>query len=325
MTYSNIPITFQVCLVRKAHQLAKEFSKKQKDSSKAQQVYHNTLAVWAVAYYMKCMEIETDWEGSDSWDALMQSFLNVADLVLPGIGKLECRPFMQEEQNIYIPLDVSQDRLAYVAVQLDNFLETARTATILGFVKTAPIEELPINKLQSLEKLLQLIEQSKLLNLTNTSVQLSKWLEPEDNVQNKWLPLAAVFKGSAREDLASSIRNSESLTRNISNNSLATASRGKIINLGIKVQEHQVALVITIAPGENENIDIMAQVYAIKSLNLPKQLKLDIIDETEQSFLQAESREKDQFIQLIFFGKVGEKFSIKLALGNDSITEFFVI
>lgn len=139
MLNSNFSVSFEVCLLRAAHQQAKHFSTKQKDLSKAQQVYHNTLAVWAVNYYMKCMEIETDCEGSDSWDILMQSLLDTADLVLPGIGKLECRPVMQEQQNIYIPLDVSQERIAYVIVQLDTFLEKA---IILGFVKTAPLSTL---------------------------------------------------------------------------------------------------------------------------------------------------------------------------------------
>ena len=169
------------------------------------------------------------------------------------------------------------------------------------------------------------LEETKLLNLANISVHLSKWLEHEDRCENKWLPLASVFKGSLREDLASSIRNLESLTTNTLNNSLTTAERGKIINLGIQAKEHQVALVICVKPGENGNIDILAQVYPIDSLRVPAGLRLDIIDENEETFLQAEARTKDQLIQLNFCGKRGENFSIKLALGNDSITEYFII
>lgn len=323
MAHSN-PTTFQVCLTRKAHLLAKEFSKKQK-SSKAQQVYHNTLSVWAVAYFMKCMQIKTDWSLSDSWDIITQSLLNVADLVLPGIGKLECRAFIKGEQNVYIPLDASLDRIAYVVVELDNFLDAAKTATILGFVKIAPQEEeFPVSKLESLKELLKLIEQTKLSNNSKVTIQLSKWLDQENKLENKWLSLAAVFKGSAQENLASSIRSSKSLTTD-SNELSATATRGKKFNLGVQVEKNQVALVITIAPGENENIDILAQVYAINSMHLPKRLKLVIIDENEDTFLQAEARNKDQFIQLEFFGKAGEKFKIKLSLEKDSVVEHFVI
>lgn len=320
MIYSNL-ITFEVCLVKKAHTLANNFANKQKDVSKARQVYHNSLAVWAVNYYMKCMEIETNWEMSNSWNVITQSLLNVADLVLPEIGKLECRPIMEDEQSVYIPFDVSQERLAYVIVQLDSSL---KKAVILGFIKAVATEEFSINKLQSLKELLLLIEQTKLRNLENVTIQLSKWLELPNKFENEWLPYSVLFKNSLREDLASSLRGTKSLTAD-PNKSLVTATRGKKIDLGIQVDKNQVALVITLAPGENENINILAQVYAIHSLHLPAGLELVIIDETEQPFLQAEAREKDQLIQLEFFGSPGERFSIKLALQENSIIKHFII
>lgn len=315
---------FKVYLTRKAHLLAKDFSKKQK-LSKTQQVYHNTLAVWAVAYYMKCMQIKTDWESSDSWDVIKQSLLDVADLVLPGIGILECRAFIKGEEKVYIPLDASLDRLAYVAIQLDASLEVATTATILGFIKSPfTKQELPTHKLQSLNQLLELIEQTKLFNLNNTSTKLSEWLEHEDT-GDRWLPPTAVFKGTVRENLVSSVRNTKSLITKNSNRSSSTATRGKKINFGIQVEEQQVALIIEITTGTNENIDILARVEPIDSLRIPEGIELYIIDENNQIFKKAKARSKDNFIQLKFFGRIGERFSIKLALGDNSITEYFEI
>ena len=322
MSYSE-PITFQVSLVRKAHLLAKKFSQLQKDPLKVRQIYHNTLAVWAVAYYMKCMEIETDCEGSDSWDAITQSLLDVADLVLPGIGSLECRPVIQTEESVYIPLDVSQDRIAYVIVQLDASLEQAE---ILGFVKTAPMsEKLPMSEILPLVDIFKLLSETQRLNSMNTLINLSNWFHLESTFENDWLPLPIVFKGSVRENLALSIRNSEGLTTENSESSLGTASRAKLLNLGVQVKSHRVALVIKITASKNQNIDILVQVHPVQSLRLPKGLKLDIIDEIEQSFLQVEARSRDELVQLKFFGRLEEKFSIKLSLGNDSITEYFVI
>lgn len=317
------PITFQVSLTRKAHLLAKEFSQKQK-GEKERQIYHNTLAVWAVAYYMRCMEIETDCSASDSWNMITQSLLDVADLVLPGIGSLECRPLIQGEQSVYIPLEVSQDRIAYVIVQLDAALEQAE---ILGFVKTAPMSEnLALGSLQPLVDIFKLLEETGRPNsIMDNLINLSNWLKPENTFENNWLALPMVFKSSIREDLALSIRNSEVLSPDNSENSLITASRGKLLNLGIQVKKHRVALVIKITAGQTENTDILVQVYPIHSLRLPEGLKLEIIDALEQTFLQVEARSIDELVQLKFFGRTDEEFSIKLSLGDDSITEYFVI
>ena len=151
------------------------------------------------------------------------------------------------------------------------------------------------------------------------------WLKPENTFENNWLALPMVFKSSIREDLALSIRNSEVLSPDNSENSLITASRGKLLNLGIQVKKHRVALVIKITAGQTENIDILVQVYPIHSLRLPEGLKLEIIDALEQTFLQVEARSIDELVQLKFFGRTDEEFSIKLSLGDDSITEYFVI
>lgn len=315
-------IGFEVCLVKKAHILANYFATKHKDVTKARQVYHNTLAVWAVNYYMKCMQIEANWEASDSWDIIMQSLLDVADLVLPEIGKLECRPVMEDEQSVYIPFDVSQERLAYVIVQLNSSL---KKAIILGFVKAVDAEEFSTNKLQSLNDLLHLIEQTKISNLASLTIQLSKWFAPENKFENQWLPLPVIFKNSLRENLALSVRSSESMAIDDPKNSLATVSRGKVLNFGIQAGGHQVALVIRITDGEDGNFDILAQVQPIDSLHVPPGLKLEVIDDTDSIFLTAEARCEDRLIQLNFFGLPKEKFKIKLALGNDSITEHFII
>lgn len=151
MQLSTILGGFEVPLIQEAHQIAEKFSPQQNNLPKAKQVYFNTLAVYAVRFYLRCMKIETDWEKSDSWDFIMQAFLDVADLVLPGIGKLECRPVLPGSQSVYIPPDVSFERVGYVAVQLDRSL---RTASLLGFLETVPEEEeFSLNQLQPLEDL----------------------------------------------------------------------------------------------------------------------------------------------------------------------------
>jgi hypothetical protein len=53
---------FTVSVLRPAHQLAEKFCQHQSNLQKAEQVYLNTLAVYAVNYHLQCLGFETDWE-----------------------------------------------------------------------------------------------------------------------------------------------------------------------------------------------------------------------------------------------------------------------
>ncbi|NET08980.1 MAG: DUF1822 family protein, partial [Symploca sp. SIO2B6] len=53
-------------------QLADQFCQAHSDLTKAEQVYCNTLAVWAVHQYLQTHDISTNLEGSDAWNPVMQ-------------------------------------------------------------------------------------------------------------------------------------------------------------------------------------------------------------------------------------------------------------
>lgn len=318
MSYSN-PINFQVTLTRKAHLLAEEFSLKQK-VPKERQIYHNTLAVWAVAYYMKCMQIETDWEKSESWDMISQSLLDVADLVLPGIGSLECRPFIQGEKSVYIPLEVSQGRIAYVIVQLDKSLTTA---TILGFVKTAPQEEeLPIRQIRTLKEFLKHLEQIRMSNLLKEPVKLNQWFE--NIFQSSWQPVEALLS-TAPCDGVFGIRSTTTLPKDESEN-LALVKRGKLIDLGIQIGIHPIALVVTVIPLSEEEVDINVRLYPAKGrFVLPPNLQMIFLDSANEVIWSDKTRDADNWMQQGLSGKIGENFSVKLVLKEQVFIEHFII
>ena len=140
MTYTSRSM-FTVPLTSKAYKLAKSFQSQYENPAKAQQVYLNTLAVYAVETYCECLGIETDLEASDSLNPVMQPLMNIADLEIEGIGKLECRPVLPEDESCYIPVDTWENRIGYVAVEID---ESLREATLLGFYP-------PINALEMME------------------------------------------------------------------------------------------------------------------------------------------------------------------------------
>lgn len=316
----NSPPGFDVPLIQEAHQIAEKFSIQQKDLSKARQVYFNSLAVYAVRFYLKCMKIEAVWEASDSWDFLMQALLDVADLVLPGIGKLECRPVLPEMESIYIPADVSFERVGYIAVQIDRSL---RTATLLGFLKTVPMEEeSSLNQLQPLEDLPAHLGKVRQAKLSKAPERLSQWFENIFDID--WLSVPLLFS-TLGESSAFNTRDSNLLKVDDSESLVTNISRGKLIDLGIQIHSYSLALVLSITVGNIEEIDIVAQVYPTKGLILPKDLQFTVLDDKGEICLETQAREADNWMKLEFDGKFGESFSIKLALRNASITEYFVI
>jgi len=56
--------------------------------------------------------------------------LDVADVEIPNLGKLECRPVLPETQVVHIPPEVWSDRLAMWLLEDHRF-----SATLLGFTK----------------------------------------------------------------------------------------------------------------------------------------------------------------------------------------------
>jgi Protein of unknown function (DUF1822) len=101
--------------------------------------------------------------------------------------------------------------------------------------------------------------------------------------------------------------------------------RGKIIDLGIDLAKHKVALVIGTLPKSTTKTSIFVKVYSREADLLPENLILTIIDENFNEFNKIISRNFDNSLQYKFWGQPGEQFSIKLSLGDAQITETFVI
>jgi len=95
-----------------------------------------TLAVLAVNHFLGWMEFETYLDGSDSWNPAIRAVLDVADLVLPGIGKVECCPIQDGETAI--PLPGRENRITYILVQFPDPLDKVK---LLGFVPDMEIQD----------------------------------------------------------------------------------------------------------------------------------------------------------------------------------------
>jgi hypothetical protein len=294
------PWTFTVSLALEAHSRAEQFRRYQSNPHKAKQVYLNTLAVYAANVYLQCRGFETDLDKSASCDPAMQMLLDTADLVVENRGKLECRPVLPDAEVVCVPAEVWQDRIGYVAVQLN---ESLREATLLGFVEKVARSELPLSQLRSLEEL------PGYLNKIRPLVNLSQWFE---NVfEAGWQAVEALLDTEPTE-LAFSFRGATDVMR------------CKLIELGTPGQA--VAMIVTITRESEQEMDISVEVQPPKGQTyLPSNLQLMVLDEDGEAVIDARARSDNKKIQLEFGGEPGDRFAVKVALGDVSVTETFII
>jgi hypothetical protein len=146
----------KILLPSAAHTWAREFSSKQADIETGRQVYLNTLCVFAVDDYLQSLGIATDLEGSDSWYPDELTPADSADLELIGIGKIECHPILPNQTEILFPPSARFDRIAYLAVRLEESLESVTIESYLPYKPDRKFNNeiaLNANAFESIDKL----------------------------------------------------------------------------------------------------------------------------------------------------------------------------
>lgn len=163
-TRINNSSSFLIPLGKEAHEIADYFCQQHSDFAKAEQVYLNTLAVYAVNCCLQSLGIATDLEASDSWNPIMQSRLTVADLVVKGKGKVGCCPVMPGEDFIEISEEALSDRIGYLFVEINAEMSEAK---LLGFVEKINETKLSFLTLLSLDDLPEYLEKISHLSVLN--------------------------------------------------------------------------------------------------------------------------------------------------------------
>lgn len=307
-------LTFTVPLGLEARNTADKFCRKHSNSQKKEQVYLNTLAVAAVRYYLRCMGWEADWESSHSYNPFMQELMDVADLQIRNLGKLECRPVLPSSQIVFVPPEVATNRIGYLAVQLD---ETFKTATILGFVKTVINEgEIFINELESLENFLSYLHDIKQCKTSEARIHLSQWFQ--NIFENSWIALEEIFDSVDKRKFA---------LRNVLSENESKVARAKIIDLGVQLKNQSVVLLVAITPFSEQKVEILVQLHPINGKSyLSSNLRLNLLSADGEVIQEVQSRINDNFIQLKRFrGYPGESFNVQVSDDNFMIEETFVI
>ena len=321
MVYSINPTmakSIPLSITQAALRTAQQFARLQPTAQKQQQVYLNTLAVSVVHDYMQMMAIPTDLNKSDSWNQTLRLAADVADLMLPGLGHLECRPVTAQSLDssttpiCYMPPEVPADRIGIVIVSLEPELQQA---TLLGFSRTVETT-LAISQLQTVDDLLEYLEylEPKIiqpLEPLGIIVQLSRWLEQQ--FETGWQSVESLL--TTQTSLAWNFRAA-----------VTTVARAKPIDLGSQLMAQSVVLVVKLTPTAAVEIEITVGVQPNNGQTyLPAQLELAVLDELGVLVMVARANSANQNIQLQFSGKREEHFSVKLTLGDVSVSENFVI
>jgi hypothetical protein len=271
--------------------LALQFAQQQPNQAKASQVRDNTLAVLVVQQYLNLMAVETVLTG-DAWNPIARLGADVADLEIVGLGRLECRPVAGEVMPI--PREVWGDRVGYVAVRLG---EDGRLGEILGFTPKAVREMFPIAQLQALEAFLAHIQQQPQLY-----TDLSQW------VQGAIVAAWQTLDGLLQPELA--FRGGE----------LEGIAQGKVVMVG----GVEMVLGVTVRLLDESRRQIQVQVGG-QSAVLPPNLEVIVFDQEGEAFESVRSRDDDDSVQIEFVGRLGEGFSVAIELGENSVSEAFVI
>jgi len=157
MNIAELPL-LTVPLELKAHEMARQLAAVQSTVQKGKRVYLNALAVYAVHSYLKWLQIETDLNYSHSFNPAKTTLANVADLVIPGIGSLECCPVLPGETTILLPEEVIENRIGYVGVQFRDRLDSVQ---LLGFAPTFdssnPPQQIAVAELMPIDALIEQI------------------------------------------------------------------------------------------------------------------------------------------------------------------------
>lgn len=311
-----------------SRQLAEGFARQQASPQKAEQVYRNTLAVCLTQNYLRLLGIRTDLSQCDSWNPLMRSVMNVADLEVVGRGRLECRPLPEteleaeleaEQPGCYVPTEVQGDRIGYLVVQLNT---DGATADLLGFTPQVEGELLTLASLRPLNEFpAYLAEVTPAVALAEQVTRLSQGFQ--NVVEEGWQRL---------EDLLG-LRPVAWQWRSTST-TLSMASGfawGKRLLADGEPLQPDLGLAVDVMAPElasimGTGIDIGLKLFALAPEgNLPPGIGFYLLDADGVVVMQAQPGPQHQMVELSFQGEPGDRFKAWVVCGDLAITTTFLV
>ncbi|MBZ8180679.1 DUF1822 family protein [Oscillatoria salina] len=332
MNNAETPFFIPLKISQESRHYAQQFAREQVTSEKSQEVFYNTLAVCAVYSFLEWMELPSNLNQSESWNSVVRRFHNVADLVISGIGKIECRPVLSEQKHFSLPPEVTEDRIGCVLVKFEPDLEQVK---LLGFIpataaKTLP-EQIKIEDLQPLEDLTEYLDELQVkqnIVFAQSTINLSKWLANDfgEIIKAGWQTVQELLDLEEADLVPVTRFRSRGIPQN-------PVIRCKQINLGRQSANEAAILIVFVWEQDSENKGIRLQLRPSKGqMRLPTNLLFSLLDEsgnlvedTAGKPVEFKAKTNEPRFDIWFPAKLGEGFLVKLALNNTTFTESFSI
>lgn len=314
MSSSAIPIPLTQSLIEKAKEVVAQLPE-----AIASERYATLLATGVVKSYLDWLDITADLKASDTWNPTIQLMGHPGDLVLPGLGKLECRPVLAESESCWVAPETPGNRIGLVAVALD---ETAKTANLVGFMTPIKPGEVSIRQLQPIDVLLGHLEQ--LEQTSQSRVNLQQWLDGV--LSTGWQMAETVFRPQQTQmALAMGLRTTASPAQ--AGVAPPDVQGVTLLDLGMDLEPQSVALFIALRRDTDEQVTVRVQLHPnTDETYLPTGIKLILMDQAGTSLKEVQARQSDNLIQLPqFIGQTNEEFHIQLVLGERSIQKSFTL
>ena len=156
---------------------------------------------------------------------------------------------------------------------------------------------------------------------THNLINLTEWLQiPESISKHNFQSLESFLKKQQENQIfrfASAPRSRSATTES----DLVSVTGVQEIQLS----QHSLVLSVNYQQEINQSRSIILRLYPNgDNTYLPPDVKLIVLDNGE-FFLEAQARDSDNWIQLEFSGETGERFTIKVTLGDCSLTQKFII
>jgi hypothetical protein len=144
----------------------------------------------------------------------------------------------------------------------------------------------------------------------NNRVNLGKWLAGV--YAPVWKTIEALF--GAENYLAGSLRQPGQAD-----------SRGKLIDLGLQLQEQKVVLLVNVTEADNQELTVLVQLHpAGDERYLPAKITLILLSQSGERLQEVQARSLDNYIQLRSFkGLSGTLFQLMVSHGGFSVFENF--
>ncbi|MGB0560316.1 MAG: DUF1822 family protein [Spirulinaceae cyanobacterium] len=314
------------------HRQAQIFAAAYAAPAKRQQVYLNTLAVGVVDAWLQRLAIATDLEQSPAWQPESQVLEDTADLLIPGYGRLACRPVLAGGDRCDWP---PSDALGCLVVQFDADL---RWATLVGFRAQAagdPVDRpqsIPLSELAAVDDLLMQIPEASsipatpepetpidaLLNqfpqlMAGSMTTLSHWLT--DTVEAGWQTLDQLLPPDALR--LATVRSAPTRPQEPT-----AIERCKLLNLP---GAQPIILVVMIRPQTPQTVAVTVELWAgDEEQPLPEALVFQLLNEAGVAVMQAQAQGSNH-LQFVFKGSRQDSFDVKVQLEAAQVLESFII